>query len=178
MYEIIPRDMENWFSGIIKEVLPNAVKYSGATQVKIIMWEHPAMYQLCVADNEKADSKAKFTFSCDIFGWWIHSESLTFGVKRIVTEKELCKYFTCFTSHLLREDDDRRINNVQNSGLNKKEKRFDYSFYEIWISCNFVTVLKQRRSVANTDEKQGAYLWIYYARCKVWQVHQRLRNFW
>ena len=68
MSEIILIEIKYCFSGIIKEVLSNAVKYSDATQTKIIMWEHRTMYQLCIADNEKADSKAKFTFSCDIFG--------------------------------------------------------------------------------------------------------------
>lgn len=58
MSEIILIEIKYCFSGIIKEVLSNAVKYSDATQTKIIMWEHLTMYQLCIADNEKGDLKA------------------------------------------------------------------------------------------------------------------------
>lgn len=53
MSEIIPRDIKYCFISITKEALSNTAKYSGATQVKIIMREHPAMYQLCIEDNGK-----------------------------------------------------------------------------------------------------------------------------
>lgn len=62
MSEIILIEIKYCFSGIIKEVLSNAVKYSDATQTKIIMWEHLTMYQLCIADNEKSDPKANILF--------------------------------------------------------------------------------------------------------------------
>ena len=62
MSEIILIEIKYCFSGIIKEVLSNAVKYSDATQTKIIMWEHLTMYQLCIADNEKGDPKATVLF--------------------------------------------------------------------------------------------------------------------
>ena len=39
------------FIGIVKEALSNIMKYSGATYAKIIVREHPALYQLCVEDN-------------------------------------------------------------------------------------------------------------------------------
>lgn len=51
MSEIIPRDIKYCFISITKEALSNIAKYSGATQTKIIMREHPAMYQLCIEDN-------------------------------------------------------------------------------------------------------------------------------
>lgn len=51
MSEIIPRDIKYCFISITKEALSNAAKYSGATQIKITMREHPAMYQLCIEDN-------------------------------------------------------------------------------------------------------------------------------
>lgn len=53
MSEIIPRDIKYCFISITKEALSNAAKYSGATQIRIIMREHPAMYQLCIEDNGK-----------------------------------------------------------------------------------------------------------------------------
>ena len=53
MSKIIPRDIKYCFISITKESLSNAAKYSGATQVRITMREHPAMYQLCIEDNGK-----------------------------------------------------------------------------------------------------------------------------
>lgn len=53
MSEIIPREIKYCFIGITKEALSNSAKYSGATQVKVTMREHPAMYQLCIEDNGK-----------------------------------------------------------------------------------------------------------------------------
>ena len=53
MSEIIPRDVKYAFISITKEALSNAVRYSGATQIKVTMREHPAMYQLCIEDNGK-----------------------------------------------------------------------------------------------------------------------------
>lgn len=53
MSEIIPREIKNCFISIVKEAISNAMKYSSATQIKIIMREHPAIYQLCIEDNGK-----------------------------------------------------------------------------------------------------------------------------
>ena len=53
MSEIIPRNIKYSFASITKEALSNAVKYSEATQIRIIMREHPAIYQLCIEDNGK-----------------------------------------------------------------------------------------------------------------------------
>lgn len=51
MSQIIPREVKCCFAGVTKEGLSNAVKYSNATQIKITMREHPAIYQLCIEDN-------------------------------------------------------------------------------------------------------------------------------
>lgn len=53
MSKIIPRDIKYCFISITKEALSNAAKYSEATQIRIVMREHPAMYQLCIEDNGK-----------------------------------------------------------------------------------------------------------------------------
>ena len=53
MSEIIPREIKYCFISIVKEAISNAMKYSSATQIKIIMREHPAIYQLCIEDNGK-----------------------------------------------------------------------------------------------------------------------------
>lgn len=53
MSEIIPREIKYCFISIVKEAILNAMKYSSATQIKIIMREHPAIYQLCIEDNGK-----------------------------------------------------------------------------------------------------------------------------
>ena len=50
---IIPREIKYCFISIVKEAISNAMKYSSATQIKIIMREHPAIYQLCIEDNGK-----------------------------------------------------------------------------------------------------------------------------
>ena len=53
MSEIIPREIKYCFISIVKEAISNAMKYSSATQIKIIMREHPVIYQLCIEDNGK-----------------------------------------------------------------------------------------------------------------------------
>lgn len=53
MSQIIPREIKYCFISITKEAMSNAIKYSSATQIKIIMREHPAIYQLCIEDNGK-----------------------------------------------------------------------------------------------------------------------------
>ena len=49
----IPKEVKYCFISIVKEAISNAMKYSSATQIKIIMREHPAIYQLCIEDNGK-----------------------------------------------------------------------------------------------------------------------------
>ena len=46
-------NLQETIKGIVKEAISNAMKYSSATQIKIIMREHPAIYQLCIEDNGK-----------------------------------------------------------------------------------------------------------------------------
>ena len=53
MSDIIPRDVKYAFISITKEALSNTTRYGGATRVKIVMREHPAMYQLYIEDNGK-----------------------------------------------------------------------------------------------------------------------------
>lgn len=59
MSEIIPNDIKYCFAAITKEALSNTVKHSNATSVKIMMREHPALYQLCIEDNGKGYSEKK-----------------------------------------------------------------------------------------------------------------------
>ncbi|MDD2959944.1 MAG: histidine kinase [Lachnospiraceae bacterium] len=47
----VPRNIKYCFITIVKEGLSNIIKHSNATQVHIIMREHPAFYQLIVSDN-------------------------------------------------------------------------------------------------------------------------------
>ena len=47
----IPRDIKYSFISITKEALSNIIKHSNATQVRLVMREHPALYQLCIEDN-------------------------------------------------------------------------------------------------------------------------------
>lgn len=39
------------FTGIVKEALSNVIKHSDATEVNVILSEHPKLYQLIVSDN-------------------------------------------------------------------------------------------------------------------------------
>ena len=47
----IPRNIKYCFISIIKEALSNIMKHSNASSVKILIREHPALYQLCFEDN-------------------------------------------------------------------------------------------------------------------------------
>lgn len=52
------KDLKYCFVAIVKEALTNTVKHSDATIVKIVLREHPALYQLLIEDNGKvAESK-------------------------------------------------------------------------------------------------------------------------
>ena len=57
MSEIIPNNIKYCFAAIIKEALSNVIKHSNATAVKIVLREHPALYQLCIEDNGKGYSE-------------------------------------------------------------------------------------------------------------------------
>lgn len=47
----ISKEYKLCFISIIKEALANIIKHSNATNVKIILREHPALYQLLISDN-------------------------------------------------------------------------------------------------------------------------------
>ena len=47
----VPRNVKYCFISIVKESLANIMKHSNATSVKILLREHPALYQLCIEDN-------------------------------------------------------------------------------------------------------------------------------
>ena len=53
--ERMSRDVKLCFIGVIKEALSNTAKHSDGDSIKIIIREHPALYQLSIADNEKID---------------------------------------------------------------------------------------------------------------------------
>lgn len=48
---LIPREIKFCLISIIKEALSNVIRHSNASQVRITLQEHPALYQLCVEDN-------------------------------------------------------------------------------------------------------------------------------
>ena len=45
------KDLKYCVVAIVKEALTNTVKHSDATNVKIVLREHPAIYQLLIEDN-------------------------------------------------------------------------------------------------------------------------------
>ena len=47
----LPKNLKYCFVSIIKEALTNVVKHSNASDVKITIMEHPALYQLLIFDN-------------------------------------------------------------------------------------------------------------------------------
>ena len=47
----VPRNVKYCFISIVKESLANIMKHSNATSAKILLREHPALYQLCIEDN-------------------------------------------------------------------------------------------------------------------------------
>lgn len=56
MSKIIPNKIKYCFAAIVKEALSNVIKHSNATSVKIVLREHPALYQLYIEDNGKGYS--------------------------------------------------------------------------------------------------------------------------
>ncbi len=51
MERVIPRNVKYAFIAIIKEALSNIVKHSNASEIHIVIREHPSIYQLIVDDN-------------------------------------------------------------------------------------------------------------------------------
>ena len=55
--ERMSRDVKLCFIGVIKEALSNTAKHSDGDSIKIIIREHPALYQLSIADNGSCPEK-------------------------------------------------------------------------------------------------------------------------
>ena len=55
--ERMSRDVKFCFIGVIKEALSNTAKHSDGDSIKIIIREHPALYQLSIADNGSCPEK-------------------------------------------------------------------------------------------------------------------------
>ncbi|MCI8638092.1 MAG: sensor histidine kinase [Coprococcus sp.] len=51
MHLNIPKEVKYCFISITKEALSNIIRHSSADQVRILLREHPALYQLCIEDN-------------------------------------------------------------------------------------------------------------------------------
>lgn len=53
----VPRNIKYCMIAIVKEAMANIVKHSNATQVSVMMREHPAFYQLAIEDNGDVSNK-------------------------------------------------------------------------------------------------------------------------
>ena len=53
----VPRNVKYCMIAIVKEAMANIVKHSNATQVSVMMREHPAFYQLAIEDNGDVSNK-------------------------------------------------------------------------------------------------------------------------
>ena len=49
----VPKEIKYCFISIIKEALSNTVRHASATQIHILLREHPGLYQLAIEDNGK-----------------------------------------------------------------------------------------------------------------------------
>lgn len=47
----VPSPIRLCFISVVKEAMSNIVKHSNATEITVILREHPALYQLCISDN-------------------------------------------------------------------------------------------------------------------------------
>ena len=57
MSKYLSKDFKYCVVAIVKEALTNTVKHSDATNVKIVLREHPAIYQLLIEDNGNASGQ-------------------------------------------------------------------------------------------------------------------------
>lgn len=55
----VPRDVKYCILTVLKEALTNIIRHSDATRAAVTVREHPAIYQLTVADNGTTVNKAK-----------------------------------------------------------------------------------------------------------------------
>lgn len=53
----VPREIKYSFIAVVKEGLSNVIKHSDATNVHIVLREHPGIYQLIIEDNGTPDKK-------------------------------------------------------------------------------------------------------------------------
>ena len=58
----IPKEVKYCFISIVKEGLANVMRHSNATNVWIVVREHPALYQLCIEDNGGKTEKKSESF--------------------------------------------------------------------------------------------------------------------
>lgn len=54
----IPKEIKYSFISITKEALSNVMRHSNASQVRIVMREHPALYQLCIENDGTSTTSA------------------------------------------------------------------------------------------------------------------------
>lgn len=74
-YEI-PREIKYSFITIIKEGLNNIIKHSNATQVNLLIREHPALYQLVIEDNGTLEKSADESSGLGLVNMKDRAESL------------------------------------------------------------------------------------------------------
>ena len=55
----VPREIRYGFIAIVKEALNNVMKHSNATQVWVVVREHPGLYQLVIEDNGTTEGVKK-----------------------------------------------------------------------------------------------------------------------
>lgn len=61
MTRTVPKDVKYCFLSVLKEALTNVERHSNATQVRVSMVEHPAIYQLTVQDNGTKIDRERLT---------------------------------------------------------------------------------------------------------------------
>lgn len=59
MNEDIPKNIKYCIISVVKEAVSNIIKHSNATEVSIVLREHPAFYQMLIEDNGKVENAAK-----------------------------------------------------------------------------------------------------------------------
>lgn len=57
MEDVVPKKIKYSFITIIKESVNNAIKHSNGDKIKVLVREHPGLYQLNISDNGKVDKQ-------------------------------------------------------------------------------------------------------------------------
>lgn len=99
-----PRSLKYCFAAIIQEALTNTVKHSDATGSRVIIQEHPALYQLMIRDNGTVQYKGdgngmgldNMKERADAFG----------GTLRITSERGFCIFLSVPKKQERREPDE------------------------------------------------------------------------